>query len=76
MPISTWENLLKQVGNKSGKLKKVLKHNAKKQRKCGKTTSKCIICGNSHGLIRQYDLHICRKCFREVAEELGFINYS
>ncbi|MEM2115459.1 MAG: 30S ribosomal protein S14 [Candidatus Woesearchaeota archaeon] len=54
----------------------MLKHNAKKQRKCGKTTSKCIICGNSHGLIRQYDLHICRKCFREVAEELGFINYS
>jgi len=32
----------------------------------------CRFCGNKHGVIRKYGLQICRQCFREKAEELGF----
>lgn len=30
-------------------------------------------CGNNHGLIRKYGLMMCRRCFRERAEEIGFL---
>ncbi|MBI5229154.1 30S ribosomal protein S14 [Candidatus Micrarchaeota archaeon] len=36
---------------------------------------KCRFCGNSRGLIRAYDLYVCRKCFREHAKEIGFEKY-
>ncbi|MEM3969488.1 MAG: hypothetical protein QXH01_08390 [Thermofilum sp.] len=26
--------------------------------------------------MRAYGLNLCRRCFREVAEEIGFIKYS
>ena len=29
-------------------------------------------CGNNKGLIRKYDLNLCRRCFRERAVEIGF----
>ncbi|MDE1873844.1 MAG: 30S ribosomal protein S14 [Candidatus Micrarchaeota archaeon] len=38
----------------------------------GKGLRKCQICGNSRGLIRSYNLNICRRCFREVAKDIGF----
>ncbi len=38
----------------------------------GKGLRKCQICGNSRGLIRSYKLYLCRRCFREVANDLGF----
>ncbi len=41
----------------------------------GKGKRKCKICGASNGLIRKYGLYICRRCFREVGEELGFRKY-
>lgn len=36
----------------------------------------CERCGRKRGLIRAYGLHICRQCFREKAEEMGFKKYS
>jgi len=36
----------------------------------------CRICGKGRGVIRQYRLNICRRCFRERAEALGFIRYD
>jgi len=42
----------------------------------GKGTRKCRICGNARGPIRKYGLQICRRCFREVAEEIGFRKYG
>ncbi|MEM3399676.1 MAG: 30S ribosomal protein S14 [Candidatus Micrarchaeia archaeon] len=33
---------------------------------------KCRFCGNARGVIRKYRLYICRRCFRETAESLGF----
>ncbi len=36
---------------------------------------KCRICGNTRGLIRKYGLYVCRRCFREQAEKIGFRKY-
>ncbi len=41
----------------------------------GRGTRKCRICGTSRGLIRSYQLQICRRCFREAARDLGFEKY-
>ncbi len=38
----------------------------------GKGMRKCRICGNSRAVIRSYRLYICRRCFRDVATDLGF----
>ena len=42
------------------------------KRKFGKGARKCVRCGSLKGVIRKYDLYYCRRCFREVARELGF----
>lgn len=40
-----------------------------------KETKKCRRCGTTRGVIRKYDLQICRQCFRDVAEDIGFDKY-
>jgi len=40
-----------------------------------KEVPKCRRCGNKWGVIRKYDLYICRQCFREISEEIGFEKY-
>lgn len=40
-----------------------------------KGTRKCRFCGNARAVIRKYGLHICRRCFREVAERINFRKY-
>lgn len=42
----------------------------------GKGTRKCKFCGGTRGLIRSHKLGICRRCFREVARDLGFHKYG
>ncbi len=42
----------------------------------GKGTRVCKNCGNSRGLIRKYDIGVCRRCFREIGEYLGFRKYG
>lgn len=46
-----------------------------KERKFGKGSMRCIRCGTHEAIIRKYDLMLCRRCFREVAEKLGFKKY-
>ena len=29
-------------------------------------------CSNRHGLIRKYDINMCRQCFREYSKDIGF----
>lgn len=41
-------------------------------RKYGKDSRQCRRCTCQMGLIRKYDLMLCRKCFRESAEIIGF----
>ncbi len=38
----------------------------------GRGLRKCRICGTSRGLIRSYGLYVCRRCFRDIAEDMGF----
>ena len=33
-------------------------------------------CKNTHGLIRKYGLNLCRRCFREHAEDIGFFKVN
>jgi len=32
----------------------------------------CKMCKNPRAVIRKYNLYICRRCFKECAEKLGF----
>ncbi len=41
----------------------------------GKGARECRRCGSNRGLIRSYGLNICRRCFREVADKIGFKKY-
>ncbi|MDH7517965.1 MAG: 30S ribosomal protein S14 [Candidatus Thermoplasmatota archaeon] len=36
----------------------------------------CERCGRKRAIIRRYGLHLCRQCFRDKAEELGFKKFS
>lgn len=47
----------------------------KVKRKIGKGAYKCIRCGMMKSIIRRYGLMYCRRCFREVAKDLGFKKY-
>ncbi|OLS16168.1 MAG: 30S ribosomal protein S14P [Promethearchaeota archaeon CR_4] len=42
------------------------------KKKFGKGSRVCRRCGTHGALIRQYDLLVCRRCFREVAQKIGF----
>jgi ribosomal protein S14 len=41
----------------------------------GRGKRKCKICGTSRSLIRAYKLQVCRRCFREVGNAIGFEKY-
>ena len=45
-------------------------------RKYGKDSRACRVCTNSEGLIRKYNLMICRRCFREQAPQIGFNKFK
>ncbi|HDM23629.1 30S ribosomal protein S14 [archaeon] len=40
-----------------------------------KVPPRCRRCGTTESVIRKYKLFICRRCFREIAKELGFKKY-
>ncbi|PWN89930.1 putative RPS29B-ribosomal protein S29.e.B [Acaromyces ingoldii] len=42
-------------------------------RKHAKGGRLCRVCGNGGGIIRKYGLDICRQCFREKADAIGFV---
>ena len=62
---------------KVGKTKKerFLRHNKKKKRSCGIDRYKCPRCGSNWGYVSKYGLNICRRCFRNIAKDLGFKKY-
>ncbi|MDP4039628.1 MAG: 30S ribosomal protein S14 [Candidatus Pacearchaeota archaeon] len=53
-----------------------MKHSKPKDRKIGVAAQKCKRCGRFGAHLNQYNLHLCRQCFREIAEEIGFKKYS
>ncbi|EGR52526.1 ribosomal protein S29, S14 family [Trichoderma reesei QM6a] len=44
-------------------------------RNYGKGSRQCRVCKHKAGLIRKYDLDLCRQCFREKAKDIGFHKY-
>ncbi|UKZ93997.1 40S ribosomal protein uS14 [Trichoderma asperellum] len=45
-------------------------------RNYGKGSRQCRVCKHKAGLIRKYDLDLCRQCFREKAKDIGFHKVS
>ncbi|MHA1683381.1 MAG: 30S ribosomal protein S14 [Promethearchaeota archaeon] len=45
------------------------------KKKIGAGNLRCKRCGTFRAVIRSYGLHICRRCFREVAEDINFRKY-
>ena len=76
MSYSSYTKVFKQLKVKPDVLKKFLKHNSPKQRSCGENLRRCTRCGRSGAHIRSYGLHLCRQCFREIADKIGFKKYS
>jgi len=76
MTASDLNKIMKQLKGKPAKLNRVLKHNKPKMRKFGIATKKCERCGRFGGHISKYGLNLCRHCFREIAEKIGFKKYS
>ena len=54
------------------KLNKVSKKNVRADER----SLKCNVCGTNRGMIHKYGLNICRRCFREVAAQIGFKKLS
>ena len=76
MTYSDYKKMFKQLKKKPVKLKKFIKHNSPLPRKFGKTTKRCVRCGNPRGHIGKYGINLCRRCFRDCAKKLGFKKYS
>lgn len=76
MTASDWRKITRQLKNKPAVLKKYLKHNKPKDREFGVAAQKCEVCGRFGARVGQYNLNVCRHCFRELAEELGFKKQS
>ena len=76
MTASDLKKILKQLKNKPVIMEKFLKHNKPKERTTGIAVRKCERCGRFGAHIKSYGLNLCRHCFREIAEEIGFKKYS
>ena len=76
MTSSDWRKALKQFRKKPVIRDKYIKHNKPKQRTTGIATKKCERCGRYGGMINRYGINLCRHCFREIAEQIGFKKYS
>ena len=75
MTTSNYKKMFKQLKVKPVILAKYIKHNAPKKRTFGKSTKKCKRCGRMGAHLGQYDLDLCRQCFREIASDIGFKKY-
>jgi small subunit ribosomal protein S14 len=77
MTASDWNKIAsKQLKGKPVVMQKFLRHNKPKIRKNGLTKKKCERCGRFGAHLSQYNINLCRQCFREIAEEIGFKKYS
>ena len=77
MTASDWSKIAnKQLKGKPVVYNKFVKHNKPKDRKQGVAAKKCERCGRFGAHLSQYNLNLCRQCFREIAVEIGFEKYS
>lgn len=76
MTTSNHTKVAEQLKGKPAVMAKFLKFNKPKARTTGITVVSCQRCGRFGAHIKQYGIHVCRQCFREIAEEIGFKKYS
>jgi len=76
MTASDWSKIAKQLKPKPAILAKFLKHCKPKTRKTGVASKKCERCGRFGAHLSQYNINVCRQCFREIAKEIGFHKYN
>ncbi len=76
MTAKDWRKMFESIKHKKAEREKMLKFNKPKERKYGRGTRHCIICHRTKGIIRRYGLNMCRQCFRDLAEKLGFKKYN
>ena len=76
MTVSDWNKVLKQIRPKPAIAKRFIKYNKPKDRKTGIASKKCERCGRFGAHLGQYNLNLCRQCFREIATEIGFQKYN
>ncbi len=76
MTYTDHKKVLSQLENKPGKLAKHAKYSVPKKRKGGALNKKCSRCGRTGAHISKYGLHLCRQCFRDIANKIGFKKYS
>ena len=76
MTASNWKKVFKQLNVKPVVKEKFLKHNKPKERTMGIAAKKCERCERYGAHIKSYGLNLCRHCFRDIAEEIGFRKYS
>ena len=76
MTTSNWQKMFTQLDAKPVVKAKYIKHNAKRTRACGKTNHACAYCGSVRAFNGKYGINLCRKCFRDFAQVLGFKKYN
>lgn len=76
MTSSNHKKVFKQLKTKPAKMKKFIKHNTPKKRITGALSKRCKMCGTTRAHISKYGLHLCRRCFRDYAQKIGFKKYS
>ncbi len=74
--IGIFKKILPVLKDKPGKRKKFMKHSTPKKRSCGRATKPCRRCGRTAGIVGQYNIRLCRQCFRDNAKKIGFKQYS
>ncbi len=76
MTASDWNKIVKQIKGKPAISAKFLRHCKPKERKTGIAVKKCERCGRIGAHVSQYNINLCRQCFREIAKEIGFKKYN
>ncbi|MEK6849912.1 MAG: 30S ribosomal protein S14 [Nanoarchaeota archaeon] len=76
MTTSSWDKAFKQLKDKPIALAKYIKHNSPKKRSNGQASVKCRRCGQHRGHNSKYGLDLCRQCFKQIAQHIGFKKYG
>jgi len=48
----------------------------KRDTRMEKRKRRCRVCGTRAAVIRKYGLLVCRRCFKEIAERVGFRKFD
>lgn len=76
MTTKDYRKVFKQLDNKPVIKAKYIKHNSPKKKPCDIRNKKCGKCGRIGAYVGQYNINLCRQCFREQAKKIGFKKLS